>query len=157
MKRIRLAPAALACIGLIVLSISCTSAEKAEPLPTAATTPLGSAGASDALTHTVGSILTEDGWEGRDVTIVGYYRGWDLLRESGQAPPVTRSDWVITDDSGAIYVQMNAVEIEGTEELEVLNPHAKEATSHVVRVTGVVRITPQGQRYVEPTRIELVK
>ncbi len=40
-------------------------------------------------------------YEGKTVTVSGEYRGW----EAGYgAPPVTRSDWVIKDETGAIYV-----------------------------------------------------
>jgi hypothetical protein len=38
------------------------------------------------------------------VEVVGFFRGWDLLKEVKGTSPVTRSDWVITDRSGAIYV-----------------------------------------------------
>ena len=41
---------------------------------------------------------------GETVEITGYYHGWDLLREVGEPPPVTRSDWVIADEGGALYV-----------------------------------------------------
>lgn len=160
MKRIRFVPATLTCLWLVVLCVSCTANKMTEPSPTATATPTESMEANEELTDTIGSILTGGGWEGQEVTLVGYYRGWDLLQESGQSPPVTRSDWVITDSSGAIYVQMNDVEIEGTEKLaseDRLVPHLKEATSHIIRVTGIVRVTAKGQRYIEPTRMELVK
>ncbi|MCX6033594.1 MAG: hypothetical protein NTV38_01245 [Chloroflexi bacterium] len=92
-------------------------------------------------------------FEGLPVTLVGYYRGWDLLGEAGNGPPVTRSDWVIRDDSGAIYVQAGLA-VEGDINL---NPGSMTDTEKVLRVTGVVRVTGEGQPYIEPQRIELVK
>jgi hypothetical protein len=57
----------------------------------------------------VGSITADSvAFEGQEITIVGYYRGWDLLHEANMAPPVTRSDWVIMDATGAIYVSANS-------------------------------------------------
>lgn len=122
--------------------------------------PSASTGSNQELSDIVHEILTQGGWEGKQVTLVGYYRGWDLLGEIGQAPPVTRSDWVIKDNSGAIYVQANNVEIEGKEQLsspDELSPHNKEAVNHILRVTGVVRLTSGKQPYIEPTRIQVVK
>ena len=40
-------------------------------------------------------------YEGKTVTLTGEYRGWEPGHGS---PPVTRSDWVLKDESGAIYV-----------------------------------------------------
>ena len=46
-----------------------------------------------------------DWYEGQDVTLVGYFRGLDLLDEVVLDAPVSRStDWVLADDSGAIWV-----------------------------------------------------
>jgi hypothetical protein len=47
--------------------------------------------------------ITSDpaGYEGRTVTVRGEYRGW----ETGYGPaPVTRSDWILKDETGAIYI-----------------------------------------------------
>lgn len=57
------------------------------------------------LSDLVATILSQpDSYLGQQVEIVGYFRGWDLLREVKRSSPVTRSDWVIADQSGAIYV-----------------------------------------------------
>lgn len=42
-----------------------------------------------------------EAYQGERVTISGQYQGWSGGYGS---PPVTRSDWVITDDTGWIYV-----------------------------------------------------
>jgi hypothetical protein len=112
------------------------------------------------LTSIIAGFLSDTASEGRTVTIVGYYRGWDLLGEANQPPPVTRSDWVIKDKSGALYIQANGVEIERLDKLgsgEALLPSDKGATKHILRVTGIVRFTPNLQCYIEPTQIELVE
>ena len=57
------------------------------------------------LSNMIGDINSHpDQFKGQQVEIVGYYRGWNLLKEAQGTPPVTRSDWVIADNSGAIYV-----------------------------------------------------
>jgi len=61
------------------------------------------------LTDIIGSIISEPfTFEGQNITIVGYYRGWDLLDEANTPPPVTRSDWVVKDSTGAIYTSANS-------------------------------------------------
>jgi hypothetical protein len=111
------------------------------------------------LTDLIKSILTQGGWDGKDVTLVGYYRGWDLLRETNQAPPVTRSDWVIKDQGGAIYVQSKSTAIKGQEKLggKELQPADKESVNHMVRLIGTVRMTQQKQAYIEPKSLEILK
>ena len=43
------------------------------------------------LTEIVGTVLAEPfSFEGQGITIVGYYRGWDLLHEANMSPPVSR-------------------------------------------------------------------
>ncbi len=88
---------------------------------------------------------------GKAVTLVGYYRGWDLLKEAQATSPVTRSDWVIRDRCAAIYVQaMQGVNVG-------LNPGEQSDTVRVVRVNGIVRISAKGQPYIEPLVVKLVR
>jgi hypothetical protein len=105
-------------------------------------------------TQIVGSIIAEPfAFEGKNITVVGYYRGWDLLHEADAAPPVTRSDWVITDATGAIYVSAKS-------EAKVpdgLSPDSLEDTDTVLRVTGIVRVTEDGHAYIEAKSIERVQ
>ena len=50
----------------------------------------------------IGDILANPAkYEWELVTITGEYRGW---QGEGYEPPVTRSDWVIRDETGLIYV-----------------------------------------------------
>lgn len=116
------------------------------------------ADAKTELTNLVKDILAQSGWEGKEVTIIGYYRGWDLLRETNQVPPVTRSDWVIKDQGGAIYVQAKSTEMKGQEKIggRELQPNSKESVNHVVKLTGTVRMTSQKQAYIEPKSMEIL-
>lgn len=74
-------------------------------------------------------------YDGKMVTIKGEYRGWQA--EDGQGPPITRSDWVIRDGTGWIYV---------TGEYPKLDPY--EDIGHKVIVMGVVRIK-NSKAYIE--------
>jgi hypothetical protein len=106
---------------------------------------------SPQLTQIVGSIIADpQSFEGQDITIVGYYRGWDLLHKTNVAPPVTRSDWVVKDATGAIYVSAAspATVPEG------LRPSSLEDTGIILEVRGVIHITEQGQPYIEATSID---
>jgi len=104
-------------------------------------------------TKVIGSIIAEPfAFEGQDITIVGYYRGWDLLQEANISPPVTRSDWVIKDSTGAIYVSAGS---EATVP-EGLSPDSLPDTSIILDVRGIVHVTEEGQAYIEAKSIERV-
>ncbi|MEW5719765.1 MAG: hypothetical protein AB1817_14125, partial [Chloroflexota bacterium] len=56
------------------------------------------------LSDSLGMILNAPReFDGRVFEIVGYYRGWNLYGEA-RGTPVTRNDWTIADDGGAMYV-----------------------------------------------------
>ncbi|MBN1642840.1 MAG: hypothetical protein JXA09_16505 [Anaerolineae bacterium] len=85
-------------------------------------------------------------YEGHTVVLVGYYRGLDLLDEVILDAPVNRvQDWVIADDSGALWVAF-------ADKLPFL------PTSHevwrIVRVTGMVRVASSGMAYIYPNAVE---
>ena len=105
---------------------------------------------SQQLTDVVASVLTTPySFEGRQVTIVGYYRGWDLLGETKTGPPVTRSDWVIKDDTGAIYISaLSEARVSG------LSPSSLEDVDTILKLIGIVHVTKEGQPYLEATSIE---
>jgi hypothetical protein len=104
------------------------------------------------LTQIVGSIIAEPfAFEGKNITVTGYYRGWDLLHEADMGPPVTRSDWVIKDSTGAIYISANS-------EAKVpdgLSPDSLQDTAIILKVMGIVRVT-DGQVYIEAKSTERV-
>lgn len=105
------------------------------------------------LTKVLRSVLADPrAFEGQEITVMGYYRGWDLLQEANVSPPVTRSDWVLKDDSGAIYV--SAKSEAGVP--EGLHPTSLEDTEVVLEVKGIVRLTDAGQPYIEATSIKRV-
>lgn len=137
----------------VTVSLLMAAASACQPITTPGPTPPPPT-PSLAFTRVVQDILADPAaFEGQPVSVVGYYRGWDLLGVAGEAPPVTRSDWVILDETGAIYV-LAGLAVEGDINL---NPGSKEDTGQVVRVTGVVRVTDGGQPYIEPTLIEVIK
>ncbi len=104
-------------------------------------------------TKIIGSIIAEPfAFEGQDITIVGYYRGWDLLHEANTGPPVTRSDWVIKDSTGAIYISANSE----AKVPEGLSPDSLQDTGIKLNVSGFVRATKEGQAYIEAKSIERV-
>jgi len=105
------------------------------------------------LTGIVSSIIAQPfAFEGEDVTIVGYYRGWDLLHEANMPPPVTRSDWVIKDSTGAMYISAHSE----AKVPEGLKPDSFQDTGILVRVNGTVRVNEQEQVYMEAKSIERV-
>jgi hypothetical protein len=69
-------------------------------------------------------------YEGNLVIIEGEYMGW---KGGFGSPPVTRSDWVLQDVTGGLYV---------TGKPAGLDPVAD--IGRAVRVTGIVRITDDG-------------
>ncbi len=75
------------------------------------------------------------GYEGQTVTVSGEYRGW----ESGHgSPPVTRSDWVLQDETGGIYITGKV-----SPGLDPVEDRGKKIT-----VYGIVRLK-DGQAYIE--------
>jgi len=105
------------------------------------------------LSTIIGKIITDPLlYAGKEILVTGYYRGWDLLHEAGTGPPVTRSDWVIKDSSGAVYVsaQSQAKFPEG------LEPYYQESTKAILTVKGIVRINDNGQVYIEAQNIERI-
>ena len=105
------------------------------------------------LTKTLGPVIAAPfSFEGQDITVVGYYRGWDLLHEANTPPPVTRSDWVIKDSTGAIYVSADSE----AKVPEGLHPGSLQDTGVILEVKGVVRVTEGGQPYIEATSIQRI-
>ncbi|HUW96258.1 MAG TPA: hypothetical protein VMW58_10770 [Anaerolineae bacterium] len=126
-----------------------TGPRTATPMPTY---PVPSA--ETRVTAVIGSILAKpDEYVGREVTVVGYYRGWDLLGEVGAGPPVTRSDWVIADSTGAIYVESRGA----FDRALGLDPSCADDTGRVVRLFGVVKLGGAGQPYIQPRAVEIAE
>lgn len=87
-------------------------------------------------------------FDGRVFEIVGYYRGWNVYGEARGSPPVTRSDWVIADASGAMYVTGAAP--------RGLNPSSREDAWTVVRLVAKVVYVRLRTSYLEARRVEIL-
>jgi hypothetical protein len=106
------------------------------------------------LSHLLGRIVeSPQEFQGQEVTVVGYYRGWDLLGEANAPPPVTRSDWVMADATGAIYVSAASA----TPADLPPGPGSGNDLWRVLRLSGVVRFTAQGQPYLEADRVQFAE
>lgn len=100
------------------------------------------------ISNIISNIISHpDQYVGRQVEIVGYYRGWDLLKEVQGTPPVTRSDWVIADNSGAVYVTGIAP--------QNFNPASPQDTSKVICLVATVEQNQNGV-YLQAISVELV-
>jgi hypothetical protein len=87
-----------------------------------------------------------DWYVGQDVTLVGYFRGLDLLDEVTQDAPVSQTDdWVIADDSGAIWVQYSK---------KLPFPSSSHDVWRIVRATGSVEVHENGMPYIVPLTVE---
>jgi len=98
----------------------------------------------------IGEIINSpDQYAGKQVEIVGYFHGWDLLHEMQNAPPMTRSDWVIADDSGAIYV--SGLFPQG------LNSSLLADTGTLLRLDATVQSNLAGLAYLEANNVEILR
>jgi|Deesub1362B_J571_1020462.scaffolds.fasta_scaffold04182_2 hypothetical protein len=105
----------------------------------------------------ISEILSDpEGYEGREVVVVAYYRGWDLFGEAGTGPPLTRSDVAVADGTGGIYI-VSGEGFEGFRGAPSLPPDRPSVTETLLRIRGVVRVTPSGQPYIEVMEGEKVE
>ena len=74
------------------------------------------------------------------------------MHEANLAPPVTRSDWVIKDSTGAIYVSANSEAMVPV----MLRPDSLQHMGTVLQAKGVIRVTSADQPYIEARSIELM-
>jgi hypothetical protein len=81
-----------------------------------------------------------ESYEGQYVTLVGYFRGQDLLDEVVLDAPVNQTqDWVIKDETDAIWV---------TDQGKLPFPPTSHEVWRVVRVSGEVKIHANGMPYI---------
>jgi len=114
-------------------------------LPTPSQTPVQS---DISLTKIIGEIRDcPDEYSGKQVELVGYFHGWDLLHEFQTGPPMTRSDWVIADKSGAIYVTGLAP--------KGLDPASRDDTTRIIRLVATVEQNQHGV-YLQAVSVELI-
>ncbi len=81
-------------------------------------------------------------YENNLVTVAGEYRGWHADDDSG--PPVTRSDWVVRDETGCIYITGKSAGLDPDKDIGTL-----------LEVRGTVRVTDDGAPYIEAEAIEV--
>lgn len=94
-----------------------------------------------------GRIYKRPKWyEGQTVTLVGYFRGLDLLDEVILDAPENRvNDWVITDDSGGIWVAFRG---------KLPFPPTSHEVWRIVRVQGTVQVHKNGMAYILPDSVQ---
>lgn len=81
-------------------------------------------------------------YEGQTVTIEGVYQGW----QGGYgSPPVTRSDWLLEDTTGWLYVTGKPAG-----DLDPLDDIGRP-----IKVTGQVELTKEGEPYLVAEEIEV--
>jgi hypothetical protein len=78
--------------------------------------------------------------DGKIVILVGEYRGW--RPEGGSPPPVTKSDWVLNDKTGELYV---------TGAIPALDP--VKDVGQLVTVIGIVKLA-DGIPYLRATEVQ---
>ncbi|MCX7854970.1 MAG: hypothetical protein N2556_03165, partial [Anaerolineae bacterium] len=154
---------AITILALLMVVAACTPKPFASPLssrstpPTPPLSPLPSPSPTlwEDITP-IGDILADPaGYKGREVTVIAYYRGWDLLGETGTGPPRTRSDIAVADPTGAIYIAPAGED--AMSGLPPLLPFQVESTETLLRLQGRVQIAENGQPYILVTKMEEIK
>jgi hypothetical protein len=85
-------------------------------------------------------------YEGQEVTVVGYFRGLDLLDEVVLDAPKGRvEDWVIADDSGAIWVAFAG---------KLPFPPTSHEVWRILRVRGQVEVHRNGMPFLVPIEVQ---
>lgn len=136
---------------IAVTVVACTTFGTLSPMPSAS--PLSPRPSPSPEVTVIRDILADPArYEGREVIVVAYYRGWDLFGETGGGPPRTRSDVAVADATGAIYI----VPADGAEKiLEALpSPQDIAATDILLRLRGKVERTPDGRPYLAVTEVK---
>ena len=138
-------------IAILLAACSSPATETAEPdnaTPPGGKrpTPLPAPAIGQGFSKMAGPIVQHPTWyDNQPVTLVGYFRGLDLLDETVQEPPEDRiNDWVLTDDSGTIWVANK-------------NKLPFSSTSHevwrILRVRGSVQLDDNGKAYINPYEV----
>jgi len=91
---------------------------------------------------TIGAINQEPyRYEGRVIELSGWFKGWTGGCRSG--PPVSKSDWMIEDGTGCLYVSG----LLPRPDLDPVNPEDER-----LNLTGVIKIGPLGLPYLQLLR-----
>jgi len=81
-------------------------------------------------------------YEGKAVTIEGEYLGW---KGGYGSPPVTRSDWLVQDTTGWLYVTAKPAGLDPLHDV-----------GRSIKVTGLVKITKDGEPYLYAQEITVL-
>ena len=81
-----------------------------------------------------------EAFQGQKVLVRGRYLGW---RGEIEHPQITRSDWAIEDDTGAIYV--TGLPAKGLDPVQDIG--------HLLEVLGTVGVSPKGVPYIRAERV----
>ncbi len=133
-------------MGWVILLGACAPGPRPPPTLPPTPPPLPIPSLWEGVTS-IGRLREDPGaYVGREVWILAYFRGWDVLGEVGSPPPVTRSDVVFADVRGAIYADARTLErVPGVEEL-----HRQSAMEgHLFRLRARVRQAADGSPYLE--------
>lgn len=85
-----------------------------------------------------------ENWQNKQVLISGKYRGWEAsCSDSGQR---TRSDWVIQDDTGCIFVSG----------IMPGNLSPTQPKGQLLSVVGTLRLTSAGLPYLEGSEVKIM-
>jgi len=80
-------------------------------------------------------------YEGKVVTIEGKYQGW---KGGFGSPPVTRSDWLVQDATGWLYVTGKPAGLDPLGDI-----------GRPIKVTGLIMVTKDGEPYLYAQEIEI--
>ena len=132
-----------------VLLAGCRGRSTAAPsvTPTGAKpTPIPPPRPGEGLSRLAGEIMKHpQQYDGQHVTLVGYFRGQDLMNEVILEAPVDRiRDWVLKDNSGAIYVVYTT---------GLPFSAASQEIWRIMRVTGQVKVHRTGMPYILPDEV----
>jgi len=116
-----------ASLAILLAVPACQQASPPPPLP--AKTSIGDIRA------------TPTAYEGKVVTIEGKYQGW---KGGFGSPPVTRSDWLIQDATGWLYVTGKPAGLDPLSDV-----------GRPIKVTGLAKITKDGEPYLYAQEIEI--
>ena len=81
--------------------------------------------------------------QGREVLVRGRYLGW---KGEIEHPQITRSDWAIEDDTGAIYV--TGLRAKGLDPVRDIG--------HLLEVLGTVRVNSKGVPYIWAEKVIVI-
>ena len=141
-------------ISIALVLSGCSVQPSATPDPSmpaaafAQPTPIPPPDPGQGLSVLAGEIMKHpERYEGQVVVLVGYFRGQDLLDEVKAGPPKDRiQDWVIEDDSGAIFVADQGL---------LPFPSTSHEIWRIVRVSGQVELMSRtGTPYVLPSSVQ---